>query len=81
MAIVRDIMLNAFMLAIPLLINFACNGAFSALKAGNIHAILNLLAGAVSLGISLTAGCIYRMELKNSNKTWNDIMARKESDT
>ncbi len=39
MAIVRDIMLNAFMLAIPLLINFACNGAFSALKAGNMHAI------------------------------------------
>ncbi len=80
MTIVRDIMLNAFMLAIPLLINFACGGAFDALKAGNVSAILNLLAGAVALGVSFTAWYIYRIELKNSNKTWNNIMSRKESD-
>lgn len=78
MSIARDIMLNALMLAIPLLINFVADGAYDALKSGNISAILNLIAGLCALTASIIACFLYRIEKKNSRNVWEDIMARKE---
>ena len=77
-SISRDIMINAFVMSVPLLINFFSSGGINALYNGNISAILNLVVGAMSLGISIAVWFIYKNETKNSDKIMQDILSRKE---
>ena len=64
-------------MSIPLFINFFSDGGIDALYSGNISAILNLITGAVALGISIAVGFIYKKEKKDVDKVMHNILSRR----
>ena len=80
MPLIRDIMINALMMAIPLLVNFIATGGYDALKAGNITAIVNLVAGVAALCVSISAFIIRWGVGKKREDVWDNIMSRKDGE-
>lgn len=79
MSLAHDIMINALMLAIPLLVNFFADGGYSALQAGNMSAIINLVIGVAAAVSSIIAFVMYRKCKKDTCDVYKDILARKDT--